>query len=658
MTSRPEFRPAWIARPHVSALSINRLTQREADAIIDSVVGTTLLPARIRRDIIQRSDGVPLFLEEITKAMMEAESLSSAQDVLATVPSPALAVPAGLHAMLMGRLDRLGSAKEVAQIGAAIGRQFSHALLAAVAGKSEEEINSALRQLIAAGLLFRQDQRPHASYIFNHTLVQEAAYGTLLREPKRALHARIATVMESKFKEVCDREPELLAYHYAEAGLMKESAGFWSKAGRRSLARSALMEAIEQLTRALAQIASLPSTPASRREAIELQVSLLTPLIHVKGHAAPETTEAAERARLLIEQTEALGEPLEDPLLLFSVLYSFWVANYSAFNGDVLCELAAQFMTLAEKQEAAVPRMIGHRLMGHSLLHTGDIGNARAHFDRALALYDPARHRALAARFSQDISVAILSYRALALWLLGHPDAALADAEQALKSAREIGEIATLLYALINTMHVRICRRDHAAIAAQSKELIALADEKGASFWKAMGRSYQGCALAATGKPVEGIQLITSGFAACRSTGATVMLPLHFSYLAKAYADLAQFDDAWGSIEEAIKAIDTTKENWWHSEVSRIAGEISLLSSGPDVTEAQGYFARALAVARGQGSVSLELRAAVSMARLWRDQGKVEDAVDLLAPIYNRFTEGFGTSDLKDAKALLDELSL
>ena len=227
----------------------------------------------------------------------------------------------------MARLDRLGEAKELAQIGAAIGREFSHALLAAVARKPEEEVAWALDRIVAAGLLFRQGVPPDASYLFKHALVQDAAYGTLLREPRRALHARIAEILESKFADVAENQPELLARHCTEAGLIEKAAGLWGKAGQRSLERSALVEAVEQINRALSLIATLPVTPALRREQIKLQVALITPLIHVKGWAAPETKGAVERARLLIEQAEALGEPPDDPLLLFSVLYGFWAVN-------------------------------------------------------------------------------------------------------------------------------------------------------------------------------------------------------------------------------------------------------------------------------------------------------------------------------------------
>ena len=310
VTYRPEFEPPWIGRPHVTALTINRLAQRDVDAMIDRVVGNKLIPANIRRDIIERTDGIPLFVEEMTKAVLEAESEDEAQRTAAAVPSPALAVPASLHASLMARLDRLGSAKEVAQIGAAIGREFSHSLLAAVVRKREAEsdVGAALDRLIAAGLLFRQGVPPHATYFFKHALVQDAAYGTLLREPRRALHARIAETLETQFVGIAESQPELLARHCTDAGLIEKAADLWGKAGQRSLERSALLEAVAQLTRALAQFATLPGTPALRREQIRLHVALITPLLHVKGYAAPETKAAMDQARLLIEQSSLLAQ--------------------------------------------------------------------------------------------------------------------------------------------------------------------------------------------------------------------------------------------------------------------------------------------------------------------------------------------------------------
>ena len=356
VTFRPEFDPPWLGRPYVTALTINRLAERDISAMIDRVVGNKLLPENIRQDIIERTDGIPLFVEEMTKAVLEAGSEGAAQQTAAAIPSAALAVPASLQASLMARLDRLGPAKEIAQIGAAIGREFSHALLAAVVREPGAELASALDRLVAAGLLFRQGVPPHTTYLFKHALVQDAAYGTLLRERRRALHARIAEALESQFTDIAESQPELLARHCTEAGQIEKAARLWGKAGQRSLQRSALVEATEQLTRALGQIAALPATPALRREQIKFQVALITPLFHVEGYAAPETKAAAERARLLIEQAEALGEPPEDKLLLFSVLYSFWVANNVAFNGDVMGGLARQFLAPPRRSSATASR--------------------------------------------------------------------------------------------------------------------------------------------------------------------------------------------------------------------------------------------------------------------------------------------------------------
>ena len=395
VTFRPEFVPPWVEQANMTSLTLNRLGESAVAAIIGHLAGNKRLSADVMAEIVARTDGIPLFVEEMTKAVLEAETESEARKTAAAVPSPVPVVPASLHASLMARLDRLGPAKEVAQIGAAIGREFSRALLASVARHTEAELEAVLDRLIQAGLLFRQGLPPHATYLFKHALVQDAAYGTLLREPRRALHARIAETFESQFAEIAESQPELLAHHCTEAGLIEKAVALWGKAGQRSLARSALMEATAQFTRALTQIAALPGTTILRREQIKLQGGLVNALMHTKGYAAPETKAALDQTRSLIERAEALGEPPEDPQLMFSLLYGLWAVNFLAFNGDILCELAAQFLALAEKPRATVPLMVGHRLMGTSLLFTGRLAEGREHLDRAIALYDPREHRPL-----------------------------------------------------------------------------------------------------------------------------------------------------------------------------------------------------------------------------------------------------------------------
>jgi predicted ATPase len=365
-----------------------------------------------------------------------------------------------------------------------------------------------------------------------------------------------------------------------------------------------LVEATEQLTRALAHIAVLPATPALRHEQIKLQVALINALFHVKGYAAPETKAAAEQARLLIEQAKALGEAPEDPLLLFSVRYGFWVANLVAFNSDVCVDLARQFLSLAEKQEATAPLMVGHQILGISVLSAGDIAEGRAHYDQAIALYDPVKHRPLVTRFGQDSAVVVLSRRSAAAWLLGYPEGALADADHALRDAREIGHAATLMYALSHGSLVRYQCGNYASANLVFDELIALAEEKGTLFWKAFGLMNQGCACTLTGQASDAVRLITSGLTARQSTGTTMDMPFFLSHLARAQAELGKFEDAWCSIGEAMTATETTKERWCEAEVHRTAGEIALLGLDPDSAKAEAYFqARARGCAHAAGKI-------------------------------------------------------
>jgi class 3 adenylate cyclase/predicted ATPase len=569
VTFRPEFNPPWAGRSHVTSLALNRLGEREAAAIIARLVGNKELPADVMAEIVERTDGIPLFVEEMTKAVLEAEGEGDARRTAGAVPSPALAVPASLHASLMARLDRLGPAKEVAQIGAAIGREFSHPLLAAVTRKPEVELRSALDRLIDAGLLFRQGVPPHATYLFKHALVQDAAYGTLLREPRRALHARIADTLEGQFVDVAESQPELLARHYTEAGLIEKAVSFWRTAGQRSLARSALLEGAEQLKRALDQIATLPATPDLHGEEIKLHVAF-----------------------------------------------------------------------------------------ANALALTGNFVDGKEHYDRALAIYDPAEHRPLTTRSSRDVGVTLLSVRSGCLHMLGYPAASRNDSERAVHEARQIGQAATLMYALWLASWKRIYYGAYAEAQPLLDELAALADEKDATlFWKATEIAFRGALFALTGKASDAVRAITSGMTSLRSTGASLYEPWHLFHLAIAYAELGQHDDARRCIDDAMDKVERSNEKWCEAEVNRVAGEVALKSPAPDPEKAEAYFDRALAVARQQQAKSWELRAAMSLARVWRDQGKPQQARELLAPVYDWFTEGFDTLDLKEAKALLDELA-
>jgi class 3 adenylate cyclase/predicted ATPase len=656
ITFRPEFAPPWIGLPHVTAVTINRLGRKDINVIIDRLVGNKFLPTDIREEMIDRTDGIPLFIEEMAKAVLEAESEEEVRRTAAAIPSTKLEIPATLHASLMARLDRLGAAKELAQVGSAIGREFAHALIEAVAGKSQAELETALNRLISAGLLFRQGVPPYATYVFKHALVQDAAYSTLLREHRRELHGKIARALETRFADVVERQPELLAHHCTDAGLIEKAAGLWAKAGQRSLERAALPEAAEQLNRALSQIATLPSTPALRREEIKLQVALITPLMHFKGYGAEETRAATVRARTLIEQAEGRGEAPEDSFLLFSVLYSFWVANFNGFHASTVTELAAQFLKRAEEQKEATLQMLGQRLVGVSQATIGNLPEALIQFDRAIASYNPAEHRQLSARFGQDIRVAALCYRSWIRWMLGYPDAALADAKSAVAEAREVGQGVPLMYSLYFTSYAFIHCGHYQAADARLDELIPMATEKNAAQWRGGGMMHRGCIQALTGKASDAMAMIPAGIAAWKSSGSIVFVPWYVAHMARAFAELGRFDEAWRHIAEALTAIEETGETWCESDVHRIAGEIALLAPEPNLSKAEMHFERALAIAREQQAKSWELRAAMSLARLWRDRGERAKARELLAGLYNWFREGFETLDLRQAKMLLDEL--
>jgi class 3 adenylate cyclase/predicted ATPase len=658
VTFRSEFRPPWAQQAHVTTLTLNRLGSPEVGAMIRHIVGARALPADIMVEIIERTDGVPLFVEEMTKAVLESgSSEAELRNAASLIPSSTLAVPATLHASLMARLDRLGPAKEVAQIGAAIGRQFSYALMAAVAPHSDRELRTALDRLTDAGLVFRQGAPPHATFLFRHALVQDAAHSTLLRERRRNLHARIAESLVQSFPDAPDTQPEILAYHYTEAGLIDQAASFWGKAGQKSIARSALNEGVAQLTKALNQIASLPGTPGLRREQMKLQLALAAALIHVKGHSSPEVIAAFEQARLMIGQAESLGEQ-PDTLLRFSALYSPWAAKFVAFEGDIALERAREILSLAEKSDSAAPLILGHRAVGGTLVVLGQFEAARLHLDRAAALYSPNEHRPLAARFGgQDLGVATLSYRSWALWHLGYPEAALKDVDLALSNARGVAQAVSLLYALFHVSIVEIlCGRIDVA-AALAREMISVAEEKGASFWLGPGLILQGWTACLGQRTKNAAEVISGGLRTYESTGGTVFRPVFLTALARAHADCNRLDCARDCISQALRAAEQTKERWAEAEIHRTAGELSLLSVDPNLEEAERLFQHSLSIAREQNARSSELRAATNLAQLWVDRGRGVEARNLLAPLRGWFTEGFDLPDLKNAELLLAKLA-
>jgi class 3 adenylate cyclase len=650
VTFRPEFEPPWIGRAHVAALTLNRLAKRDIEAMIDGVAGNKLIPANIRQDIIERTDGIPLFVEEMTKSVLEAGSEEEAQPTAATGPSTALAVPASLHASLMARLDRLGPAKEVAQIGAAIGREFSHVLLSAVVSKPEADLNSALNHLVSAGLVFRQGVPPQATYLFKHGLVQDAAYGTLLREPRRLLHAQIAATLKHQFPEVVAAQPQLIARHCAEAGLNEEAVGYWLRAGQQAIERSAMMEAVTQLRKGLDLVTNLPKTTDHLQSELDMQMAIGAALSATTGFAGPATVEANTRARALTEQ-------LDRSDYLVPLLQRQWVYHLARCEHRLALQIAEQIERRGAEQNNSTVLLMGRARHGITSFYLGDFILARALFEQCPALFDRAIYEAdpkdQIDRYEFDARGAVVVHQAVTLAHLGHIDKARSCVDEAAAHVREHSFGAAFVSVHAGWIEC-VANSPHGA-RRHAEQAIALANEHRYPQWLAWGTIYRGWSQTMLGQPEEGLTWLTKGLAVCRATGSDVSVPFGLVLLTMAYLKLGRTDEAFQCLAEAAQMIETSDERYFETELQRLRGEVQ--NTIGDGTAAEQNYHQALATAKRQSAKTLELRAAMSMARLWRDQGKRHEARDLLAPVYGWFTEGFDTLDLKEARALLDELA-
>jgi len=659
ITYRPEFNAPWIGESHVTSITLNRLGNREASQIVASLAGNKPISAETVADIVDRSDGIPLFLEEMTKAVLETESETAARETVSASPSRAHAVPAILHASLMPRLDRLGKAKGTAQVGAAIGRSFSHALLAAVSSDNPDDLQIYLNRLISSGLVFRQGQPPDATYLFKHALIRDAAYSMLLREPRRALHARILEALETKFPDIAEAQPELLAHHAMEATQIEKAADYLRKAGERSLMRSAVAEGITQLRRAQDLLTSVPKTTETRKHQISIQALLAPAISQTRGYAAPETAAAYARIVSLIDEVSAEGEPDEWDTQLFFALIGLWGVHLVAYNQELERPLVTRLLELSEKHRDPFQLVAGHTQMAKSLYFSGEFRQALAHLDTALANYKPEFHRRFVTRRTHDSGVDALAYRLWTLDALGRFDAAQATSEQLTASARDIGHAYTLMFALHSVAwHHIFWTRDYTAAKTAIDELFMLEEEYEAPWWRASALQQRGFWLVISGKAEEAIGNLNSGLAAWTAMGATLTLPSQMSYLALAHGTLGNSEEARLCIDDALCRVETTKEKYFEAGILQIAGQVALLQPNPDPTKAECYWRRGLDFCRERSIRGTELCISVDLARLWHNQGKTREAYDLLQPLYNWFTEGFGTAILKEAKALLEELRI
>jgi class 3 adenylate cyclase len=648
VTYRPEFEPPWIGRPHVTALTINRWAERDIDAMIDGVVGNKHLPASVRQDIIERSDGIPLFVEEMTKAVLEAANEGTAERVVAVIPSPSVAVPASLHASLMARLDRLGPAKELAQIGAAIGREFSHGLMAAVAGKPEAEVQPALNRLVAAGLLFRQGSPPHATYLFKHALVQDAAYGTLLRGPRQELHARIAAATETGMPERVEREPELLAYHYAEAGQPDTAAGYWLAAGRLAARRSANSEAVAHLRRGIAAVRGLPETLERNRLELALQLALGPALVSSRGFGDAEASTGYQRAA---ELARRLGDDRDR----FAATWGLWITIRAKSASDHMrlrLQYLGEMVEAAERTGDAELLLQAHHSSWSTRIWNGEFASASEHVRSGLALYDPERHRHHALMYGgHDPGVCGNGQGAVALWALGWPDRAVQSAREGIVLGETLDHMSSLLHSLWFATSVYFLRRQAADVLACSARLLALGSEHGLKLYEAIGGVFHGWALIQQLDAQAGLAELRAAVATYATT-AHVNLDLYRAILAEAELRAGNFEEGTAVLIQG----ELSTDEWWRAGYLRLRGDLLLRGPNDDRGAAERLYRQAISVAAGQQAKSLELRAATSLAMLLGEQGRRSEGYAVLAPVYGWFTEGFGTLDLKEAKALLGEL--
>jgi TOMM system kinase/cyclase fusion protein len=650
-TFRPDFSPPWTGRSHLTQVTLARLPRRQATEMTGQVAHGKALPTEVVEQVVAKTDGVPLFVEELTKMVLESGLLQEQENRYAlTGPLPPLAIPTTLHDSLMARLDRLATVKGLAQLGATLGREFSYALLQAISPWDEGTLRRGLQQLVEAEFLYQQGLPPQATYLFKHALIQEAAYQSLLRSTRQQYHQRIVQVLEARFPEICETQPELLAHHTTEAGLHEQAIGYWQQAGQRAIERSANLEAIGHLTTALDVLTTLPDTPERTQHELTLYTALGVPLRATKGFGAPEVGQVYARARALCQQVEETPQ-------LSPVLRGLW--EFYELQGALQTarELGEQLLTLAQHVREEDLLLVAHHVLGDTLVWLGEFAGARAHLEQGMALYHPQQHRSHAFLYGYDSGVHGLSFGAWALWYLGYPDQALRRVHDALTLAQEVSHPFSLGFALAFAAWLHQLRREGHAAHERAAALIALATDQAFPFWDSWGTVLRGWALAEQGQCAEGIAQLRQGIAAWRATGAALQLPYYLALLVEAYGKAGQAEEGLRVLAEALTAVHKTGERQHEAELYRLKGELLLKQDVPDEQEAESCLRQAVDVARQQQAKSLELRAAMSLSRLWQYQGKRVRAHDLLAPIYGWFTEGFDTTDLQEAKALLDVLA-
>jgi class 3 adenylate cyclase/predicted ATPase len=651
LTFRPEFSPPWPQRSHITPLVLNRLERLQVEALIAQRARGKTLPAEVVQHIVAKTDGVPLYVEELTKMLLASPLLREAADqYVLTGPLRTVAIPDTLQAALMARLDQLKTAKEVAQLGAVLGREFTYELLQAIAPQDEHTLQAGLAQLVHAELVYQRGRPPRARYMFKHALIQDAAYASLLKSTRQQVHQQIAQVLEARFPALVETPPELLAHHYTAAGCAEQAVRYWQQAGEHASERSANLEAVSHFTTGIELLTTLPETPERIQHALTLHIALGAALQMAKGQGAPEVEQAYTQAYALCQQ---VGETPELAPVLLGLL-NFYTGRAQFHTAR---ELGDTLLRLTQRDPNPALAVLVHHRLGQTHLYLGALSAARLHLEAGIALDTPVQRRALMVRIAGDnAGVGCRIHVALTLWVLGYPAQALARRHDALTLAHALGPPNRLAQVRCWAAYVSQFCRDVPAVHRQAEAAVALATEKGFPFWVAAGTILRGWALVIQGQGEAGMAEVRQGIAAYRATGAALLVPYYCTVLADVAAHLGHTEDGLQALAEAHSLVEQYEERWWEAEIHRLRGVLLLRQPGTPPAEAEACFQRALDIARRQEAKSLELRAAMSLSRLWQQQGKQAAARELLAPIYGWFTEGFDTADVLEAKELLEEL--
>lgn len=647
---RPEFRPSWEVGDRQTSIALTPLADGEARAMIARVAGGKPLPAPVLAQLVMNTDGNPLFVEELTKMVLESDMLQAVEGRYELAAAPGrFAIPTTLHDSLLARLDRLGPAKSVAQLAATLGRTFPYEWLQAVSPLDAPALDDSLARLRDAGLLYEQSGPPHARYLFKHALVQEAAYQSLLRTTRQQYHQLVGRTLAEKFSEVAENHPELIAHHYTEAGLGDAAIAYWHRAGQRALERSANTEAITHLTRGLDLVTRVADGPQRVQQEIELQVALGAPLMATRGYGAPEVEKVFAR---VLDLSRQVGETPQ----LFTALRG--LRTFYQIRGDSVTasELGEQLLRLAERDGDPALVLEAHYALGAALFWTGHFGRAHEHFERVHDLYDRRRHRSHAYLFGNDPGVVGYSYSAWTLWYLGHPDRSLERMEQGLAYARELDHPFTLAFAFSYAMVLHYFRREPQATIEWAERAMALASEHGFPFWSTGALPMRGWALSEQGRSAEGIRQLREGLALSRAAGAELGRPTYLVMLAHALARTGALGEAFAALDEAV-GIVARRPTHEDLDVYHAKAALLLTRGQAGAGEAAACLRHVLDLARRQGARWWELRATTSLGRLLQREGQRAEARRLLAEVYSGLTEGFDTVDAREARALLDELS-